>query len=165
MPAAATVLVRLPIGTDPTAAVRRVATVGAVAPPVARRAPILVPAVYDGADLEQVARSVGCSRAEVVARHAAATYEVAFVGFAPGFAYLIGGDPFLRVARRDTPRPVVPAGSIALADGYTGIYPRSSPGGWQLIGRTELVLFAPDAEPPSPFEAGVTVRFVDAGRA
>ena len=96
---------------------------------------------YDGPDLAEVARACGVSPEEVVRRHVAATYTVAFLGFAPGFAYLIGGDESLRPGRRDEPRERVPVGAVALAGEYAAVYPRASPGGWQLIGSTELVMF------------------------
>jgi KipI family sensor histidine kinase inhibitor len=122
-----------------------------------------IPTVYDGADLEAVAGRWGVAVAEVVEIHAAIEFRVAFIGFSPGFAYLTGLPEPYRVPRRATPRPAVPAGSVALADGFCGVYPRSTPGGWQLIGRTELVLW--DAENPgsSPLVPGARVRFVPAG--
>jgi KipI family sensor histidine kinase inhibitor len=86
---------------------------------------------------------------------------VAFGGFAPGFAYLVGGDPRLQVPRRDSPRTSVPAGSVGLAGEFSGVYPRSSPGGWQLIGRTELAMWDVRRDPPALLVAGATVRFVE----
>jgi KipI family sensor histidine kinase inhibitor len=115
---------------------------------------------YDGPDLEEVARLCGLSVEEVVARHRAAMYVVGFLGFAPGFAYLLGGDPALHVPRRDDPRTRVPAGSVAVAGPYSGIYPRESPGGWRLLGRTDAVLFDAAREPPALLAAGDGVRFV-----
>ncbi len=124
--------------------------------------PVLVVTVnYDGADLEAVATTLGMSAEAVVGLHAAAEYTVAFMGFAPGFPYLIadGPSPLLELPRLETPRAKVPAGSVAVAAGYCGIYPRSSPGGWNLLGRTELVLFDPEREPPALLEPGTRVRF------
>lgn len=115
--------------------------------------------VYDGPDLAEVADLTGLSPEEVVAAHTAATWRVAFGGFAPGFTYLSGGDPRLHVPRRSAPRPRVPAGSVALAGPYSAVYPRSSPGGWQLIGRTATALFDLDRDPPALLRAGMTVRF------
>jgi KipI family sensor histidine kinase inhibitor len=115
---------------------------------------------YDGPDLEEVARLCALSVEEVVARHSAATYVVGFLGFAPGFVYLLGGDPVLHVPRRDDPRTRVPAGSVAVAGPYSGIYPRASPGGWRLLGRTSAVLFDAAREPPALLAAGDRVRFV-----
>ncbi len=88
-------------------------------------------------------------------------WQVAFGGFVPGFGYLVGGDPRLHVPRRASPRPSVPAGSVALAGVFTGVYPRSSPGGWQLIGTTDAVLWDPSRVPPALLAPGTTVRFVD----
>ncbi len=115
---------------------------------------------YDGPDLDEVAELTGLSVEEVVAAHTGHDWRVAFGGFAPGFAYLIGGDPRLEVPRRSEPRTSVPGGSVALAGEFSAIYPRSSPGGWQLIGRTDTVLFDPDREPPALLQSGGTVRFV-----
>jgi KipI family sensor histidine kinase inhibitor len=118
-----------------------------------------VPVGYDGADLAEVARLTGLTAAEVVRRHTAADYLVAFCGFAPGFAYLTGTDPALRVPRRSPPRTAVPAGSIALADTFTGTYPRRMPGGWQLIGHTDAPLWDLDRDPPALLPPGTHVRF------
>ena len=118
-----------------------------------------IPVVYDGADLEEVARLAGLSAEEVVERHAAAEYVVAFIGFAPGFAYLIGGDERLAVPRLPKPRARVPAGSVAVAGPYSGIYPRESPGGWRLLGRTSLTLFDSQRAEPALLGNGDRVRF------
>jgi KipI family sensor histidine kinase inhibitor len=118
-----------------------------------------VAVAYDGDDLDEVARLSGLAVEEVVRRHGAATYRVAFTGFAPGFAYLVGGDAALVVPRRDTPRTRVPRGSVALAGEFTGIYPQEGPGGWQLIGRTAAPLWDLDREPPALLAPGTRVRF------
>ncbi len=126
-------------------------------------APVVeIPVRYAGPDLDEVARLTGLSPAEVVQIHTGARWRVAFGGFAPGFAYLVGGDPRLAVPRRDSPRPAVPAGSVGLADGFSGIYPRSTPGGWQLIGETDLRLWDVHREPPALLVPGTTVAFIDA---
>lgn len=125
---------------------------------------VVIPVVYDGDDLADVAHAVGLAPAEVVALHTETVFTVAFCGFAPGFAYLTGVPDELRVARRPEPRTRVPAGSVALADEFTSIYPQSSPGGWQLIGRTDLAVFDADRDPPALLTPGTTVRFVEAGR-
>ena len=115
---------------------------------------------YDGPDLAEVARVTRLSEEEVVARHGAVTYVVGFLGFAPGFGYLLGLDPALTVPRRDEPRTRVPGGTVGIAGPYTGIYPRESPGGWQLLGRTDAALFDAGREPPALLAAGDRVRFV-----
>lgn len=120
-----------------------------------------VPVVYDGEDLGEVCRLTGLSEREVVAAHTAPDYVVAFLGFTPGFPYLVGLDPALHVPRRATPRTVVPAGAVGLAGGQTGVYPRASPGGWQLIGRTDVVLFDAEREPPALLAAGDRLRFME----
>jgi KipI family sensor histidine kinase inhibitor len=122
-----------------------------------------VPVRYDGDDLAEVAALLGCDVTEVVRRHIAERWTVAFCGFAPGFGYLVadeGGHPW-DVPRRDVPRTRVPAGSVGLAGPYTGVYPRASPGGWQLVGRTTLELFDATREPPALLTPGRRVRFVD----
>jgi KipI family sensor histidine kinase inhibitor len=118
-----------------------------------------VPVRYDGEDLPEVARLTGLEAEEVVRRHTAPEYTVAFLGFSPGFPYLVGLDPALEVPRRDTPRTSIPAGSVGLAGNQTGIYPTASPGGWQLIGRTEVTLFDPARDPPALLAPGTRLRF------
>ncbi|MEO7069902.1 MAG: allophanate hydrolase subunit 1 [Nostocoides sp.] len=117
---------------------------------------------YDGDDLAEVAYLTGLTAEEVVRRHLAGQYVVAFCGFAPGFAYLTGGEPVLDVPRRATPRTRVPGGSVALAGQFTGMYPRPGPGGWQLIGRTDATLWDLGQEPPALLVPGTCVRFVRA---
>lgn len=119
-----------------------------------------IPVTYDGADLDEVARYIGCDRRELVQRHTAEDWVVAFCGFAPGFGYLTSKTHW-DVPRRATPRTTVPAGSVALAGGFSGVYPRESPGGWQLIGRTELAVFDLSRDPPALLRPGTRVRFVD----
>jgi len=120
---------------------------------------VTIDTIYRGADLDEVAELAGLSVEGVVAAHTASMWRVAFCGFAPGFAYLAGGDPRLRVPRRGTPRVDVPSGAVGLADGYSGVYPRSSPGGWQLIGRTDTVLWDPRQGTPALLRPGASVRF------
>ncbi|MDO9398396.1 MAG: allophanate hydrolase subunit 1 [Herbiconiux sp.] len=120
---------------------------------------------YDGPDLAIVAELTGLSVAEVVRAHTASLWSAAFIGFAPGFAYLVGGDDRLDVPRRESPRSAVPAGSVALAAGYCGVYPSASPGGWQLIGRTEAELWNPSRAEPALVQPGTRVRFVAQGTA
>jgi KipI family sensor histidine kinase inhibitor len=125
--------------------------------------PVEIPVGYDGEDLPEVASLTGLDVEEVVRRHTAPEYTVAFLGFSPGFPYLVGLDPALEVPRRDTPRTSIPAGSVGLAGGQTGIYPTASPGGWQLIGRTDVVLFDPERDPPALLGPGSRLRFRVAG--
>jgi KipI family sensor histidine kinase inhibitor len=129
--------------------------------PVGRE--VRVPVRYggqDGPDLEATAAACGLDPASYVQRHCAGRYTVAMLGFAPGFAYLLGLDPALVAPRLATPRRQVPAGSVGIAGEQTGIYPQASPGGWRLIGRTELTLFDPARDPPSLLQPGDRVRFV-----
>ncbi|KRD07023.1 allophanate hydrolase [Mycobacterium sp. Root265] len=119
----------------------------------------VIEVTYDGADLDAVAELTGLSTAEVIAAHTGTLWRVGFGGFAPGFAYLVGGDPRLQVPRRDEPRTRVPAGSVALAGEFSGVYPRESPGGWQLIGRTDATLFDVTREKPALLTPGMTVAF------
>lgn len=123
-----------------------------------------IPTVYRGEDLADVAELTGLRTDDVVARHSACEYTVAFCGFSPGFGYLTGGDPALRVPRRDTPRTSVPAGAVAIADAFTGVYPRALPGGWRLIGRTDLPMWNLDRDPPAVLTPGSRVRFVEVDR-
>ena len=123
---------------------------------------VQIPVTYEGADLAEVAALAGLPEAEVVRRHAAAAYTVAFCGFAPGFGYLTGLPAELYVPRRATPRTAVEAGSVGIAGEFAGVYPRRSPGGWQLLGRTDAVLWDPDRDPPALLAPGARVRFVPA---
>lgn len=122
-----------------------------------------LPVVYEGEDLDDVATLTGLNRDEVIARHQQTEWRVAFTGFAPGFGYLVGGDGSLHVPRRKEPRAAVPAGAVGLAGEFTGVYPRSSPGGWQLIGRTEIPVWDPERDPPALLAPGTLVRFEQAG--
>jgi KipI family sensor histidine kinase inhibitor len=122
-----------------------------------------VPVVYDGQDLPEVCRLTGLDADEVVRRHTAPDYLVAFLGFTPGFPYLVGLDPALHVPRRTSPRTAVPAGAVGLAGDQTGVYPRRTPGGWQLLGRTDAVLFDAQRDPPALLAPGDLLRFTVAG--
>jgi KipI family sensor histidine kinase inhibitor len=124
---------------------------------------IEIPVVYDGEDLADVAGLLGCTTAEVVARHTGDEWTVAFCGFAPGFGYLTSAGSW-DIPRRESPRTKVPTGAVALAGEFSGVYPRESPGGWQLIGRTSVRIFDSAREPAALFHPGRRVRFVDAGR-
>jgi KipI family sensor histidine kinase inhibitor len=159
VPAARTVLVAVRPGGD-LSAVR--AAVSSVDPSSAGQAAgtlHTIPVIYDGEDLALVASTAGVSVDEVVALHTGAEYTVDFCGFAPGFGYLSGLPEPLRQPRLESSRPAVPAGSVGLADVYSCVYPRRSPGGWRLLGRTDLVMFDPAADPPARLSPGDRVRF------
>lgn len=126
--------------------------------------PVTVPVRYEGPDLAEVAALWGVRPEEVAGIVGAITFRVAFCGFAPGFGYLTGLPARLHLPRRATPRTAVPAGSLALAGEYAGVYPRSSPGGWQLIGSTDATLWDPAREPAALFAPGVRVRFAQVAR-
>ncbi len=160
VPAARTVL----LVTDPAAT-----TLDAVAAAVRRTRPrqgrgdsgerIEVPVAYDGEDLGDVAAHLSVDPGEVVRRHTGTEWTVAFSGFAPGFGYLTPAEGSWDLPRRSSPRTRVPAGSVALAGGFTGVYPRESPGGWQLVGRTDVAVFDLDRDPAALLRPGVRVRF------
>lgn len=127
--------------------------------PSERRADVVIDVVYDGPDLAEVADHTGLSIAAVIDAHTATPWRVGFSGFAPGFAYLVDGDPRLRVPRRAEPRTSVPAGSVGLAGEFSAVYPRQSPGGWQLIGRTDAVLWDLQRSNPALLAQGMWVQF------
>lgn len=121
-----------------------------------------VPVTYDGEDLADVGRITGLGERGVIEAHTGQEWTVAFCGFSPGFGYLVGTDDRLHVPRRSTPRTRVPAGAVALAGEFAGVYPRESPGGWQLIGHTQVQSWDLDRDPPALLVPGVRVRFVEA---
>ena len=120
---------------------------------------VVIDVRYDGPDLEEVGERTGLGTDGVIAAHTGSAWSVAFGGFAPGFAYLSGGDDRLHVPRRESPRTAVPVGAVGLAGEFSGIYPRRSPGGWQLIGSTEAALWEPERTPPALLRPGLRVRF------
>lgn len=120
-----------------------------------------IPVRYDGEDLGDVADLTGLSVEEVIRRHTESEFTVAFCGFAPGFGYLVGGDTALHVPRRKSPRTRIPAGSVALAGAFSGVYPQASPGGWQIIGTTPVKMWDIDRDPGALFQPGYRVRFFD----
>ncbi|MFI6703461.1 allophanate hydrolase subunit 1 [Streptomyces sp. NPDC050509] len=132
--------------------------------PAAHHDELTVPVRYDGPDLDEVARRTGLTTDEVIARHTAPRYTVAFAGFAPGFGYLTGTDPLLALPRRAEPRTGVPTGAVAVAGGFTGVYPRPSPGGWHLLGTTSLTLWDERRDPPALLVPGRAVRLRAVGR-
>lgn len=122
-----------------------------------------LPVVYDGPDLQEVGAVTGWGPDGVVERHSGTEWTVAFCGFAPGFGYLTCPGDEWHIPRRDSPRTRVPAGSVALAGEFSAVYPRETPGGWQLIGRTDETLFDLDRDPPALLTPGTRVRFIDTG--
>ncbi|MFD4368926.1 allophanate hydrolase subunit 1 [Rhodococcus sp. NPDC058521] len=161
VPAARTVLVRFDPESIPHEKVVRWlrATQPNAAAGETSTAEVHIPVHYDGPDLDDVSEMTGLSIDEVISAHTGMPWTVAFSGFAPGFGYLAGGDARLHVPRRAEPRTAVPAGAVALASEFSGIYPRSSPGGWQLIGTTRTVIWDPVRSPPALLRPGTTVRF------
>lgn len=152
-----------PLATDSSRLRAALEAAGEAAVPRSTGRTVEVPVTYGGEagpDLADVAAFAGCTPAEVIARHGSRAYRVFMLGFLPGYPYMAAVDDTIAAPRRATPRVRVPAGSVGIAGRQTGIYPRESPGGWQIIGRTSLTLFDPDATPPSLFAPGDEVRFV-----
>lgn len=165
IPGARTVLVRFdPHRTSAAALAEALAATEVDAAALPDAGEVTIPVRYDGEDLDEAAALLDVSAEELVARHLAADWRVAFSGFAPGFGYAVSGDPLFDVPRRSSPRTRVPAGSVALAGAFSGVYPRESPGGWQLIGRTALEMWDIDRDPPALLAPGRRVRFVRAER-
>ncbi len=163
IPGARTLMLRL---TEPLSPADRqtLLTLPGQAQSVADQESVVIEVDYSGPDLEEVSSLTGLSAEEVVAAHTGQLWTVAFCGFAPGFGYLHGEDERLRVPRRSTPRTKVPPGAVGLADEWSGIYPRSGPGGWQLIGRTDAPLWDLDRDPPALLQPGMQIRFESSGR-
>lgn len=164
VPAARTLMIRVVPG---------IAADGALAAQIAARAPepgtrplprdseaVELPVTYDGEDLTDVAAHLGLTVAEVIAAHQSATWQVAFCGFAPGFAYMTCNDARFELPRRASPRTRIPAGSVALAGRFCGVYPQETPGGWQLIGRTDVPMWDLGRDPPALLRPGTRCRFV-----
>ncbi|GAA4177476.1 allophanate hydrolase subunit 1 [Gryllotalpicola koreensis] len=126
-------------------------------------APVEIPVVYDGEDLADTAALLGLTADELIAAHTGRAWVCAFGGFAPGFGYLVSDGSSWDVPRLATPRTRVPAGAVGLAGEFSGVYPRASPGGWRLIGRTELPMWDLARTPPGLLTAGTPVRFVQVG--
>jgi KipI family sensor histidine kinase inhibitor len=137
----------------------RMRTDTVVTEPTRTAVDVNIDVVYDGPDLHEVAALTGLTPAQVIAAHTGTPWRVAFGGFAPGFAYLVDGDSRLVVPRRAEPRTTVPTGAVALAGEFSGIYPRQSPGGWQLIGHTDAVLFVVERDQPALLTPGMRVQF------
>lgn len=164
IPAYASVVVGFDPGRTPWSAAEAAANELAVRPPDAKsKAPgrlIEVPTIYDGPDLADTAERSGLTTAQLVALHSDREYEAFFLGFMPGLAYCGTLDPRIDAPRLLSPRPRVPGGTVAIASGQTTIYPADSPGGWRLIGRTELKVFDPTREPAALIRAGDRLRFI-----
>ena len=163
VPAYASVLARFdPVTLSPEDALERARalTVGAAAVSARGGRLIEVPTEYDGPDLDEVASLSSLSRDEIIAAHSSREHTAYFLGFMPGFAYCGPLDPRIRAPRLASPRARVPAGSVAVAEGQTAIYPFDSPGGWRLIGRTDLAVFDASREDPALIAAGDRLRFV-----
>jgi KipI family sensor histidine kinase inhibitor len=160
VPGLTTVLVTFDLGLTNAAALRD--ALGTLQPGSDRsgdRDHHVIDVQYDGDDLDDVSKLTGLSVAEVIAAHTESVWTVAFCGFAPGFSYLVGGDPRLYVPRRDEARIRVPAGAVAIAGAFSAVYPRVSPGGWQLLGHTDAVLWDSAADPPAVLRPGAVVQF------
>lgn len=163
IPAARTLLIHFrPSAIDRQALVNRIAGQDLSQRREGEQRRVEIPVHYNGEDLDEVATLLGMSRAEVIQRHTAQDYSVAFCGFAPGFAYLTGGAGF-QVPRRQTPRTRIPAGAVALAGNFSGVYPKASPGGWQIIGVTPSQMWDLNRDEPALLRPGYKVRFTDAG--
>ena len=169
VPAARTILVavdpaRIPLESAATW-VRRIPAEAGSRVAGATADPVAIPVVYDGEDLATTAALLGVSAEALVGAHTSAEWRVAFVGFAPGFGYLVSDDWPFEVPRLEAPRPRVPAGSVAIAGAFGGVYPRQSPGGWRLVGRTDAILWDPEAAEPALLAPGRRVRFEAVGSA
>lgn len=168
VPAAVTVLVR----TAPRTSLQRVADrlrdlaldQPSLVAPTRRQDVLTIPVSYDGPDLAEVAAQLGIGAHAVVAWHTSQLWRVQFAGFAPGFGYLTGDGDCLDVPRRASPRTRVPAGSVALAGPYSGVYPHPSAGGWQIVGSTALAVWDAERDPPALLDPGRPVRFVEVVR-
>lgn len=160
VPAAHTVLVQFDSALAPRSRIIEALRLLDVRPRGERAArEVTIDVIYNGEDLPAVARLLGVSEQEIVERHARHPWTAGFVGFAPGFTYLSGGDPLFDVPRRPTPRVVVPAGSVGLAGTFSGVYPRESSGGWQLLGVTTVPVWDERRNPPAAIRPGDVVRF------
>ncbi len=164
VPAARTVLVRVESPSDLAAVAERLRSLDLLADDGAASSEhdvLRIEVRYDGPDLADVARHLGVEPAVVVTRHTGQQWTVEFCGFAPGFGYLVGDDASLDVPRRDSPRTRIPSGSVGLAGPYTGVYPRPSPGGWQIVGTTDAATWDAHRDPPALLVPGRRVEFVD----
>lgn len=165
VPGARSLLVRIRPGTEPSRRLLDALDSPSIGYARPERSVVEITVEYGGEggpDLGDVARAAGLAEEEVARRHADATYTVGFIGFSPGFSYLLGLAPELATPRLETPRTRIPAGSVGIGGAYTGVYPRATPGGWRLIGRTDAEFFDPSRDPPALLSPGDRVRFVPA---
>ena len=166
IPAARTILIRYnPILTDANTLANHIANLDIATGVIVTGELVTIPVHYHGEDLAQVATYLGITVAEVIKRHTDNEYQVAFCGFAPGFAYMVSKNSQLNVPRLKSPRVRIPAGSVALAGEFSSVYPQASPGGWQLIGITDLAVWDLQREQPALLKPGSRVNFVDARKA
>ncbi|WP_085165981.1 urea amidolyase family protein [Gilliamella bombi] len=162
IPAARTLLIRYnPIVTNANILAEQIAQLDISASVMQSGEQVTIPVRYNGEDLPQVADYLGITVAEVIARHTDNEYQVAFCGFAPGFAYMVSKTAQLNVPRRSSPRVRIPAGSVALAGEFSSVYPQASPGGWQLIGITDTAVWDIYRDEPALFKPGTRVNFID----
>jgi KipI family sensor histidine kinase inhibitor len=162
IPAARTLLIRYnPIVTNANILAKQIAQLDISASIMQSGELVTIPVRYNGEDLPQVADYLGITVAEVIARHTNNEYQVAFCGFAPGFAYMVSKTAKLNVPRRNSPRVRIPAGSVALAGEFSSVYPQASPGGWQLIGITDTAVWDIYRDEPALFKPGTRVHFID----
>jgi KipI family sensor histidine kinase inhibitor len=160
VPALTTLLVVVdPERTRGTEVVQRLRDLPTVPPSARHNRTVEIPVTYDGEDLSWVAQHCGLTEREVVKAHTDLPWRVAFCGFAPGFSYCVGGDPRLNVPRRGESRVAVPAGAVAIAGEFSAVYPRRSPGGWQLLGHTDVPMWDTHADPPALLVPGYQVQF------
>ncbi|MEY1577358.1 5-oxoprolinase/urea amidolyase family protein [Providencia manganoxydans] len=165
IPAARTVLVRFnPLTTEVNWLVSKISQLDVATADLKLDQLVTIPVHYNGEDLGDVAQHLGISVKEVIERHTENEYQVAFCGFAPGFAYMVSQHAQLNVPRRSSPRIRIPAGSVALAGEFSSVYPQASPGGWQLIGITETAVWDLQRTEPALLKPGYRVNYVDAAK-
>lgn len=165
-PAARTVLIRFnPIMTDANILAKQIAQLDVSAIEIQSGELVIIPVHYNGEDLSAVAEYLGITTEEVIKRHTNNEYQVAFCGFAPGFAYMVSKNAQLNVPRHQSPRVRIPANSVALAGEFSSVYPQASPGGWQLIGTTQTKVWDLHRTEPALLKPGYRVNFIDANQA
>lgn len=154
-----------PLRTSLEDASQRLARAAPAPLPQSNAAPLIIPILYggeDGPDFDQLCKHAGLSPEAFIAKHTSGLHTAEMIGFTPGFAYVSGLDPLLNAPRLKTPRVRVPAGSVGISAGYTGLYALQGPGGWPIIGRAEKTLFDADADDPFLVQPGQRIRFISA---